>query len=157
MSRICFALSLPLSFSLFHAPPARFLSFPANEQTDRAWAARIAFPSTPGRFHDPTYTFGCTCSRGILSRPVAQSQPTCCIAHFLPETYSYTPKGGFDDGKLHFRAYRVYRRRAYRDRACDFYAQWEYDNTTCIIRCKIQSRTNTQEFKRFSFRLVKDV
>lgn len=118
------SLSLPLSFSLFHAPPARFLSFPANEQADRAWAARIAFPSTPGRFHDPTYTFGCTCSRGILSRPVAQSQPTCCIAHFLPETYSYTPKAVSTTENCTF-AYRVYRRRAYRDRACDFYAQWE--------------------------------
>lgn len=117
-------LSLFLSlYSMHHRP--RFLSFPANEQTDRAWAARIAFPSTPGRFHDPTYTFGCTCSRGILSRPVAQSQPTCCIAHFLPETYSYTPKAVSTTENCTF-AYRVYRRRrAYRDRACDFYAQWE--------------------------------
>ena len=78
-------LSSSLSFSLSHALPARFLSFPANEQTDRAWAARIAFPSTPRHFHDPTFTFGCTCSRTVtpsssitadlLHRPAARLSP----------------------------------------------------------------------------------
>jgi len=71
---------------------SRFLSFPTNEQADRAWAARITFPSIPGRFHDPTYTFGCTCSRDIPSRPVARSQSTCCTVDFLPMTYSSMPK-----------------------------------------------------------------
>lgn len=99
--------SLSLSFSLFHALPAQLLSFPANEQADRAWAARIAFPSTPRRFHDPTYTFGCTCSRGILSRPVARSQPTCCTADFLLKTYSSTLEAVSAMEKLYFRISRI--------------------------------------------------
>jgi len=56
-----------IPLSLFRAPSARLLSFPANEQADRAWAARIAFPSTLRRFHGSTYTFGCTCSRGTVT------------------------------------------------------------------------------------------
>lgn len=96
---LSFYVSLSLSSSLFRA---QLLSFPANEQADRAWASRIAFPSIPRRIHDPTYTFGCTCSRDILSRPVARSQPTCRTADFLLETHSSTPEAVSAIETLHF-------------------------------------------------------
>lgn len=60
--------------------------FLANEQTDRAWAARIAYPSTLRHSFTilPMHPVAPAAAGVILSRPVVRSQSTCCIAKFLP-------------------------------------------------------------------------
>jgi len=104
-----FSLSL-LSFSLFPflslyperrpGPVPVFLG--ERERTDRAWAARIVFPSTPRRFYGPT------CARSLaapaaaaataVSRPVVGSRIDLLLraVHFLPRTHPFAFAGGDD-------------------------------------------------------------